>query len=536
MSSKNKGKGAYDKLREMAARNARGAALGLSDTGVAGDAFRNAAARLGFGTPSLPEATEYVLERWTNDYWLMITLYRNHWIARRGIDGPAHDMTKAWAKLDCQVSPEDIAKFDRTISRTQTPARVRKAIKWARLFGGAGALMVIDGHEDRLDEPLDLDDVMPRSYKGLIVFDRWSGITPGLDVCTDINRPLDYGLPEFYDVRPSGAEGESFQVHCSRILRFTGPDVPSPEFEAQQRWGISVLEIAFDELKKRDNASWTILNLMFRAQILTQVNPELASIVSGAAAGGKAVVQLAQVMEMQNQLMSNQSTLILPKDGKLEAHQYSFAGLGDIYAQFQMDIAGAFRSTVTRMFGRTITGLGQTNDADEQQYQDTITEYQTDEVKPQLEKLYPVVAMSEWGEVPDDLDMTFPSIRSMTEKEKAELAKDATEAIMAPFNAGIRGYGSKTVLKEVRKLSERTGIGATISDEMIDAAPDDDAMAGEGNGPELPEIEQGPGNSGKQEQEAGEGGGKGAKGKGDDSEPSPTLLARAMDLLARIAR
>jgi hypothetical protein len=39
------------------------------------DYFRNLAARMGYGTPSLAEGTEYEMVRLSNDYWLMLTLY-----------------------------------------------------------------------------------------------------------------------------------------------------------------------------------------------------------------------------------------------------------------------------------------------------------------------------------------------------------------------------------------------------------------------------------------------------------------------------
>ena len=41
----------------------------------------------------------------------------------------------------------------------------------------------------RLDEPLDIDTIELGSYKGLIPFDRWVGIYPDTNICTDITRP-----------------------------------------------------------------------------------------------------------------------------------------------------------------------------------------------------------------------------------------------------------------------------------------------------------------------------------------------------------
>jgi phage-related protein (TIGR01555 family) len=141
-----------------------------------------------------------------------------------------------------------------------------------------------------------------------------------------------------------------------------------------------------------------------------------------------ALAQFQMRMDAVNQMLSNQSLIALPEDGGLEHISQTFAGLADTYQQFQLDIAGAAEYPVTRLFGRTITGLGQSNDADERIYEEKIAVYQEDDLRPQLDKLFPVIYMSELGEVPDDLSYTFPSIRVLTEEEKATLAQNASPA------------------------------------------------------------------------------------------------------------
>jgi hypothetical protein len=435
---------------------------------VANDAFSNPIARMGFDTPSVAESVDYTLVRWSLNYWLMITLFRNHWIARKGVEIPAADACKAWPRLKCSLTPDEIKQFDRTLRRLLVPSKIKRAVTWARLFGGAGALMVIKGHEDRLDEPLELDNVNPGTFQGLIVFDRWSGISPKPGISTNIRDPRTFGTPEYYTVYGRESNQVLFDVHSSRILRFSGPEVPSPEYEASSYWGISVLELAFEELRKRDNASWNILQLMFRAQILTQVNPDLASIVSGLGASQQAAQKYYQIMESQNQLLSNQSMLILPKDGKLESHQYTFGGISEVLDRFEVSTSGAFEIPYSKMFGRNVSALGQVNESDERNYEEKIAQYQDDQMKPQLDVLYPVVCMSEFGEVPDDLDFVFPSIRVLSEKEKAELAEVGSTAIIKPFTAGV--ISQRTTVMELKQLGDKTEIYTNISAEDVEQA------------------------------------------------------------------
>ena len=485
-------------------------ALGLTPAqATAFDAFTNMAARTGWGTPSLTEGTSYELVRWSYDYWLLITLYRNHWIPRRIVDQPASDMVRAWPTLSTEVEPDDLSKIDKALRRTKTKAKIFEALKYARLFGGSGALIVIDGQEKELEEPLKPENIELGSYAGLIPFDRWTGISPDGNVCTDITKPADFNLPEFYRVQgPSG--GSNFRVHSSRILRFTGPTVPTPEREAQSYWGVSVLESIYEELRKRDNLSANLINLSFRASLLGVQVPELGQMLSGAGMNGEALAAFYGRMEQLNHLLSNQGMMLLGKDGRMESVNWTASGWGELYGMFQMDIAGAAEMPVTRLFGRTPSGLGQSNDADEAIYEEKIAMDQDIGLRPQLEKLYPVIFMSELGEVPDDVVLKFPSIRVLDEAAKSTLATALVTNVTALVNAGI--LDKPTAMKELAQQSEMTGFCTNISKASIEAAEKAEA-AGLGG---LGEMEGFGGAEGAESPTEGQ------PGQGQEEETSPT--------------
>jgi hypothetical protein len=443
---------------------------------------------MGWGTPNLAEGADYTMVRLSYDYWLLITLYRNHWISRRIVDMAAQDMVRAWPRLTSDLEPKDLTRLDRALRITRSKAQIEQAVKMSRLFGGAGCLIVIDGHENRLDEPLDLEDVELGSFKGLLPFERWTGIMPDAELETDITKPREFNLPKSYTVGAAG--GDRFHVHASRILRFLGPMVPDPEYAAQMYWGISALEPAYEEIRKRDNMSWNILGLTFRAQLIGMKWPELAQMLSGVGMSQNAAKAFYQRMEAVCHLMSNQSLMILPENGDMSSINYTFSGLADVYQQFQLDIAGATGYSVTRLFGRTITGLGQSNDAEEKLYEERIATDQSDNLEPQLEKLYAVLCQSELGEVPQDLDFNFPSIRVMSEQERADAASKVSANIVALVNASV--IDRPMALKELKQSSDATNFGTNITDEDIEKAADDEAMGmgipreGETGNPKIP--------------------------------------------------
>ena len=444
---------------------------GLRGKGQANDAFVNAAARMGFGTNSVAEGADYALVRWSYDYQLMYTLYRNQWIARNAVDIPAQDMVRAWPTVKSDLEPEDLTKLDRAIRETETKEKMLETLTWARLFGGAGALIVIDGQENRLDEPLDIDTVELGSYKGLIPFDRWVGIYPDTNICTDITRPKEFNLPEYYRVQSLGGSG-SFRVHASRILRFTGPSVPAPEYQAQMYWGISVLEIGYEAMKMRDNMLWNILGMSFRSNILAYNEESLAQMLSGASMNQNALVAFYQRLEVMNSLLSNQNMVVLGKEGKLQSTQYAFSGCAEILEQYRLECTGAFHIPELRLFGYQPGGLGVKDDPSERLYEEFIAMEQDVKMRPQLERLYPVIAQSTLGFVPDDLDLDFPSIRVPGEDEKAALSKNITDGVLAAFQANL--ITKAIALKELKQSSASTQLWTNITDEDIAAAEQDD--------------------------------------------------------------
>ena len=88
-------------------------------------------------------------------------------------------------------------------------------------------------------------------------------------------------------------------------------------------------------------------------------------------------------------------------------------------------------------------------------------------VRPALQKLLPVLCMSAWGFVPDDLDFTFPPLWTPTATETAEIALKKAQAIRDTFQAGL--FQADTAMKELKKLEEETGMFGSITDKEIAA-------------------------------------------------------------------
>lgn len=426
------------------------------------DAFSNPVARLGYGTQNLMEATEYPNRRIGEDYALMNSLWRGNWIVQKVVATIPEDVTKKWFKVTSKVSQEKIDK----IERLQRVTKLRKAIVdgmcWGRLYGGAAGLILIKGDND-LEKPLELDRIMPDSFKGLYIVDRWSGITPSLELVSDINNP-DFGYPMYYEIRNESGLF-MFKVHHSRIIRFEGRQLPWIERVASSHWGQSEVEAIYDEIVKRDSVSNNIASLTFRANTDVYEKDNLDQILG--ISSGKAQEMFWNTLQAQSAIQSNLGTRVINKGDAWHQFQFNFAGLSDVYEMILMDVAGASNIPLTRMFGRKgSNGLNSTGDADLTIYSDYIDQRKEADFRPIIEKLLPIMALSAWGEIPNDLDFTYESFRTPTEKEKAEIAERKTASILEVYKAGL--IDKAGALQELKSLEKGTGMYDNITDEMID--------------------------------------------------------------------
>lgn len=444
----------------MSRRSRKGKKTGTTKPVQTADAFSNPLFHLGYGSQSPLEATEYPLTRMTYDYALLNSLYRSNWVVQNVVGIIPDDMLREGFTVSGAVSPKYQQELDRCLRQTQLYARINEGMRWGRLYGGAAGLILIRGQED-LSKPLDLETILPGTFAGLYIVDRWSGITPGMELVSDLTDP-DFGLPKFYDI--SMADGSIIvSVHHSRIIRFLGRELPYLEKMAEMYWGESEVEALYADVVKHDNVAANMAALTFRANVDSMEVENLDQLFSVAPT---AIQQrFWNMMQAQNVLKSNFGMQLVNKGDSVKNTQYTFTGLQEIYDSMCLDLSGASRIPVTKLFGRAPAGLNATGESDLQNYYDYVDTLRESKLRPILEKLLPIIAMSVWGGVPEDMDIQFPPLWTPTAKEVAEIAKAKAETIIAAFQANL--LDQATAQRELKKLAEETSMFDSISEETI---------------------------------------------------------------------
>ncbi|VXD05831.1 conserved hypothetical protein [Enterobacterales bacterium 8AC] len=422
------------------------------------DSYENMEARLGLRTPNLSTGGTYQ-PNWTSRNRLQVeNAYRSSWLVGAAVDAMADDMTRKGISITSKMDPHDKQRIDTAWENLALWDALNDTIKWARLYGGAIGVVMIDGQE--METPLRIETVGKGAFKGVMVMDRWMVNPTVQDRETELGP--DFGRPRFYQVVTTSTNIPAWKIHHSRVIRFDGVTLPYQQMLTENDWGMSVVERIFDRLLAFDSATTGAAQLVYKAHLRTYSINDLRKILG---MGGPAMSALLKHMDMIRQYQSIEGMTLMDASDKFESHTYSFSGLSDVIAQFGEQVSGALGIPLVRLFGQSPAGFS-TGDADLANYYDGVGTQQERRLRRPVHKLASIIHMSELGKpIPDDFAFEFNPLWQMSETDRSTVASNTVTALTGAVDSGI--MTAYAAAQQLRDSSRVTGIGSTISDEDI---------------------------------------------------------------------
>lgn len=440
-----------------------------SETFYIGDAFSNPLTKTGADTRNPMNATKYVDLMLTRDPIQLEILYKSNWMVKRVVDIVAEDKTKNWFTISSsEVNLEQLKKLEKIISKTQLRKQLTEGDKWGRLYGGAvGIIKLANYAYSDMSQPLMLDYILPDSYKGLLIVDRWSGIEPDFnDIDNDIASD-NFGLPRYYYFCAEDGR-ERIKIHHSWIIRFIGDDVPGRKRFVNDCWGYSILESILEPIMHYENVLNNMNSLTAKASLQIMKIEGLGSSLTTAPNPLRAFVaeRLAAMSDMQ----SNLGFTAIDKDEELIQNTYNFNGFSDVMAMNQNNVAGAAQNIVSRIFSRSANGLNNTGEADMKMYGEYIDSEVEYNLRPIVEKLLPIIAKSTWGWVPKEIEVIFPPYVSPDESQEAVILERKIGILLDMYRTGA--MPKNILMEEAKKAGTELSIMQSLTQEIIEQGQD----------------------------------------------------------------
>ena len=347
-------------------------------------------------------------------------LYAGNGLFATIIDAPADDATKNG--IDLGIKDKDLQKqLDDRLQTIHYQSKLSKALRWARLFGGAAVVILVDDGR-LLQEPLNWRDV--HGVDELLVYGRNEMLPLWINGYENNPDDEDYrkggtGIPEYYQV--NSVYG-NYTVHSSRCLIFHNSDIPEGSTLANlyRTWGIPEYMRIREELRNASIGPGYSIRLLERLSMAIYKMKNLANVLS-TADGEDAVLQRMEMIDLARNLLN---MVFIDADGEdLGIQSLSVAGVKDI-----LDNACAMLSAVshipqTRLFGRSPAGENATGESDLENYKEFVGGIQSGDLRDNTRTLVELVLRGmvwsgEIKEVPE-YTVTYKSAWSPSDDEKA---------------------------------------------------------------------------------------------------------------------
>lgn len=407
---------------------------------------------------------------------LLETIYEGNGLFARIIDTPAEEAVKYGFKLK-NVNDHCIEDFYvAALDELDWIEVATTGIKWARLFGGALAVMLInDGRQ--LDEPVDwknirsIDDI--RTYDRSLVQPDYSSIYSYDPRDPFGSRGSRLGKPEYYTI--SSVYG-TFTVHESRCLEFCNGVLPErASSNIYQLWGMPEYVRINRAIRDAEVAHGSAVKMLDRSVQPVYKMKDLA-IELASDEGENRVLKRLQAIDLARGMMN---TLVVDNDGEeYDFRTFQFAGVSDV-----VDVTCNYLSALTCipqtiLFGRAISGMSSADNTTMENYYNMVDRIRRRMLRPNLRYLLSVifqagVATGEIDKVPP-INIEFDSLWSMTESEQADLELKKAQIRQTNAATSMTYMGQQVISgPEVRKSLIKAG------DFEIDATFDDDDMSEE---------------------------------------------------------
>jgi len=368
------------------------------------DSFRNVVAgiRAGRGKSQFADVNNTSLR---NMFDYLDLMYELDWMCAKIVDVYPNEATrKGWNVTGIeQDSVEKLKYYDREFEIVE---KINEALKYARLYGGAGILLnVVDGSDP--SEPLNIESVT--EMLTLPVLD-----SRRLQPFRIDRNPLSktYGQPELYKITSEGAS--TVDIHRSRLLLFEGAKLPYYAKKRANYWGGSILQRVLDPIKDAGIIHGAVAELINEAKIDIIKMPNLTQLLMSN--DNTALVNLYENINMQKSVTNS---ILLDSEMESISHTYQFGGLRDILIECMVTVSAAAEIPEFILTGRSHGGLNASEKEIYNAFLDKVSSYQKVNAYKPLLSLYEMFAKIE-GINYEELDIEFVPLKQESEKERAD--------------------------------------------------------------------------------------------------------------------
>ena len=375
------------------------------------------------------------------------------------VDVPVDDGLRGGVDIKSQqLNEQQIEELQIAIDRDDDLNIVGQALKWNRLFGGAGILILTDQDPEM---PLDIEAIDENTPLEFRAVDMWELFwdkqnTEGYDPTLQTH---DFEFYSYY--------GE--HVHKSRVMPMKGMIAPSFIRPRLRGWGFSVVEILVRSINQYLKATDLAFEVMDEFKIdYYKIKNLVNTLVSPTGS-----TKVKERIQLANWQKNYQNAVVMDSEDEFDHKQLSFAGLADVMTGIRMQVASDLRMPLTKIFGISAAGFNSGED-DIEVYNAMVESQVRSKSKYIILKVLEIKCQQLFGMIPDDLQIEFKPLR-MLSSEQQENVK--TQKFTRLIQARQAGEISSKDFKDACNKGDLFDVILDTTDDELDLNMEDVAAA-----------------------------------------------------------
>lgn len=378
-----------------------------------------------FGVQLSQTDSLYINNRWylvSNQRQVLSQLYAEHGLIQTLVDVPVDDGLRGGIIIHSKQLGDDVEELQHIVEKENILTfAFGEALKWNRLYGGAGVLCITDQDPE---EPFNIEAIGPDTPLEFRSADLW-------ELFWD-KQNLEQYEPEIqeYDAEFYSYYGK--RVHKSRVRKMKGKQAPSFIRPRLRGWGLSVVEAvirSFNQYLKENDLIYEVMD-EFKLDIYKIQGFNSTLLDSGGADRIRNRVQLA------NQQKNYQKALTMDAEDDYMQKQLSFSGLAEIMKEIKMGIACDLRMPMTKLFGISAAGFNSGED-DIENYNAMIESEIRAKCKHDIMWMLEILCKKHFGFVPDDLKIEFKPLRMLSAEQEETVKNHKFARLIQAQQAGL---------------------------------------------------------------------------------------------------
>jgi phage-related protein (TIGR01555 family) len=354
---------------------------------------------------------------------LLSQTYLEHGIIQVLIDQPIDDAFRGGITISSpELSADDLKKLDAFIAMNQIIETYAQALKWSRLYGGAG--IIVNAGQD-MTKPLNINSIKERTPLEFYAVDRWelSYSPSGMSMVDQFKLDDTLDCPYNYYGQP---------LHKENVIKIKNKEAPSLIRGQFAGWGVSEVEKimrSYNQYLKHQNVTYEILDE-------SKVDVFKISGFNSAIATRDGAQKTATRISAASKIKNYQNALVVDKEDDYEQKTLGFAGVSEILSQIRIGLACDLRMPMTKLFGLSASGFNSGLD-DIENYNGMIESEIRSKVKLGLLKVISICSQKTLGYIPENLAFEFKPLRIVNAEQESAMKTNALNRITTAVNSGL---------------------------------------------------------------------------------------------------